>query len=312
MPHNKPVLILANHQNALMDALIIATKTKRFSYFLTRASVFNSPIISNILKSLRMIPVYRIRDGIKTITKNHDVFNTCSQLLNHNESVVIFPEGNHNLKRTVRPLSKGFTRIIFESSDINPSLDLQLVPIGLNYKHAEYFIDEVSVHVGEPIAFHDFTSYKKNEAVLKLKSLVHRSICKLTTHIPTDNYNAILSKLETIRVNFLDPEAVNSCISNNFKDCSIDKKPKFTGLKTLLLWVLKLNILLPYLVWKFLVEPKIKEIEFVSTFRFALSVTLVPIYLFIITLCLINVLGFFIAFVYLLSVFVLALIAVKI
>ncbi|WP_339916398.1 lysophospholipid acyltransferase family protein [Yeosuana marina] len=312
IPQNKPVLILANHQNALLDALIIATKTKQFSYFLTRASVFNSPLISHILKSLRMIPVYRIRDGIKTITKNHTIFKTCSNLLNNNESVVIFPEGNHNLKRTVRPLSKGFTRIIFESLQENPSLELQLVPVGLNYKHAEKFVDEVSVYVGDPIVLSEFTNYEKNEAVLKLKDYVHQSLSKLTSHIPSDDYESVLKKLDALHVDFLKPKSVNSCISNDFKECLSKKTSKFKSFKTVLLWFLKLNILLPYAVWKLLLEPKIKEIEFVSTFRFVVVITLVPLYLLIITWYLVTSLGVFIGLIYLLLVLALALIAVKV
>ena len=35
VPKNKPVLLLSNHQNALLDALLIATKCGRLSYFLT-------------------------------------------------------------------------------------------------------------------------------------------------------------------------------------------------------------------------------------------------------------------------------------
>jgi 1-acyl-sn-glycerol-3-phosphate acyltransferase len=63
IPINKPVLLLPNHQNALLDALLIATQTKRSAYFLTRAGAFNKPIVASILKSLNMLPVYRIRVG---------------------------------------------------------------------------------------------------------------------------------------------------------------------------------------------------------------------------------------------------------
>ncbi|MGB5417843.1 1-acyl-sn-glycerol-3-phosphate acyltransferase, partial [Algibacter sp.] len=63
VPKSKPVLLLSNHQNALLDALLIGTKCNRSAYFLTRASVFNKPVIAKILESLQMLPVYRIRDG---------------------------------------------------------------------------------------------------------------------------------------------------------------------------------------------------------------------------------------------------------
>jgi len=68
---------------------------------------------------------------------------------------------------------------------------------------------------------------------------------------------------------------------------------------------------LPYLVWKKGIEPKIKEVEFVSTFRFTVVITLVPFYLLIVSLLLIGVFGWFMAISYLLIVIILALIVVK-
>jgi 1-acyl-sn-glycerol-3-phosphate acyltransferase len=71
--------------------------------------VFKKPLVAKILDSLQMLPVYRIRDGWGNLTNNTAVFERCSKLLKTGECIVIFPEGNHNLKRTVRPLSKRFT-----------------------------------------------------------------------------------------------------------------------------------------------------------------------------------------------------------
>ena len=115
VPKDKAVLILSNHQNALLDALLIATKCGRFVFYLTRASVFKKSFVDKLLRSLQMLPVYRIRDGWSNITKNNSIFTNCADLLSKNEGVVIFPEGSHNLKRKVRPFSKGFTRIVFET-----------------------------------------------------------------------------------------------------------------------------------------------------------------------------------------------------
>jgi 1-acyl-sn-glycerol-3-phosphate acyltransferase len=53
IPKNEAVIFLGNHQNALLDALLIATKNGRFSYFLTRAGVFTKPLVSKFLKSLQ-------------------------------------------------------------------------------------------------------------------------------------------------------------------------------------------------------------------------------------------------------------------
>ncbi|MCF8272837.1 MAG: lysophospholipid acyltransferase family protein [Flavobacteriaceae bacterium] len=311
VPNEKPILILANHQNALLDALIIATKCKRLSYFLTRASVFNTPFISKVLESLRMFPVYRMRDGIQTITKNNAVFNTCSQLLNKNNSIVIFPEGNHNLKRTVRPLSKGFTRLVFDTLESYPNIDLQLIPVGFNYKKPECFADEVALFVGKPLMANDYISYERNQAVLKLKEDVQNFISKLTTHIPIENYEDSLKKLDALHVDFLNPESVNACILNDFKNCKTQSLRKSLFVKQFLKGFLILNLLLPYFIWKKSVLPKIKEIEFVSTFRFAISITLVPFYLLLITIFLMLIFGWFLALTYLITVLLIALVAVK-
>jgi 1-acyl-sn-glycerol-3-phosphate acyltransferase len=311
IPKNKPILILANHQNALLDALIIATKCNRLSYFLTRASVFNSPFFAKLLKSLRMLPVYRMRDGIQTITKNNGVFNTCSQLLNKNNSVVIFPEGNHNLKRTVRSLSKGFTRLVFDTLESYPNLDLQLIPMGFNYRNPEKFADEVALYVGHPLFANDYISLEKNNAILKLKADIHNSISKLTTHIPSEKYDDSLKKLETLHVNFLNPESVNACISNNFKNCIPKKLSRPSLIKTLQKGLLIISLIVPYIIWKKFMLPKIKEIEFVSTFRFAVGITLVPIYLLIVTFLLILFIGWVFALIYLLAILALSLMVVK-
>ena len=308
---NTPVLILSNHQNALLDALIIAVKCKRFPYFLTRASAFKSTFFAGILSSLRMLPVYRMRDGIRTIKKNEAVFKTCSQLLFNNEVVVIFPEGNHHLNRTVRPLSKGFTRVVFDTLATYPNLELQLVPVGFNYKNPERFVDEVGLYVGTPIDAKDYQVFEKNVAISKLKETVHESICKLTTHIDNNNYEELLHKLETLHVDFLNPESVNTCILNNFQDCNVQETQKFSQIKGFFKSLLFLNLWLPFIIWKRVIRPKIKEVEFVSTFRFVVAITLVPVYLLLMTVFLTAYFGLFSAILYMFAVIILALIVVK-
>jgi len=279
VPKDQPVLILSNHQNALLDALLIAIKCGRFVHFLTRASVFKKSFVDTLLRSLQMLHVYRVRDGWNNITKNNPVFETCSELISKNEGVVIFPEGSHNLNRTVRPLSKGFTRIIFETLKKYPETNLQLVPVGLNFVKAKEWEDSVSIYFGKPILAKNYITDFTNEDVLALKQVVHSNISELTTHIPGDAYDKTLKRLEEMNANFLDPVAVNKCINSNFKDCEPYKSTSTNGLKPLLKFLLKLLLIGPYLIWSRYAKPKIVEIEFMSTFRFAVALTLVPFWL---------------------------------
>ncbi|MBT8394467.1 MAG: glycerol acyltransferase [Flavobacteriaceae bacterium] len=279
VPKDKSVLILSNHQNALLDALLIATKCGRFVHYLTRASVFKKSFVDTLLRSLQMLPVYRVRDGWNNLSKNNPIFETCSELLSKNEGVVIFPEGSHNLNRTVRPLSKGFTRIIFETLKKYPETDLQLVPVGLNFIKAKEWEDSVSIYFGEPIKAKNYITDYTNADVLALKQVVHSNISELTTHIPSDDYDTILNRLEELNVNFLDPVRTNKCIASNFEECIVNKRNSFSVFKSVLKFLLKILLIGPYLIWSYYAKPKIVEIEFMSTFRFAVALTLVPIWL---------------------------------
>ncbi|MBN4070839.1 1-acyl-sn-glycerol-3-phosphate acyltransferase [Olleya sp. AH-315-F22] len=311
IPRDKPVLILPNHQNALIDALLIATKCGRFSYFLTRADLFQKPFVSKLLKTLQMLPVYRIRDGWSNLRNNNSIFESCSDLLNQNEVVVVFPEGRHNLNRTVRPIKKGFTRIVFDTLEKYPNIDIQLIPVGINFSNAERFPDSTSIYFGKPIEAKSFVLGNRNEDVLNLKKNIQLEISKLTTHIPTEGYKETIKKLDALNVDYLNPKAVNKCIVNNFEDCKQKPKTNLNWLRSLLKGLLILNILPPYLIWKFIAQPKIKELEFTATLRFAIAITLVPIYLLIICFVLASVFTPTIGLAYVFFVLLLELSAVK-
>ncbi|WP_245925673.1 lysophospholipid acyltransferase family protein [Algibacter marinivivus] len=311
IPKNKSVLLLSNHQNALLDALLIATKSNRYSYFLTRAGVFQKPFVAKLLKSLQMLPVYRVRDGWGNLSNNNAIFETCSELLNKKECVVIFPEGNHNLMRRVRPLSKGFTRIVLNTFEKYPNIDLQLLPVGLNYQDAVKFPDSTAIYFGKTIEAKNYISGDKNNDVVSLKSKIQSEISQLTTNIPKDDYEVILGKLKLMETDFLNPKAVNACIDFNFKDCKIKKVRRNMFLEYFSKFLLILIFPIPYILWKFLIKPRIKEIEFLSTFRFAAVVTLAPVWLIILFLAFGVTLSWSLASLCLIAIIIISIVAVK-
>ncbi|WP_248723467.1 1-acyl-sn-glycerol-3-phosphate acyltransferase [Seonamhaeicola sp. ML3] len=311
IPKDKPVLLLGNHQNALLDALLIAVYGGRFSYFLTRAAVFKKKFVSKLLGSLRMLPVYRVRDGWNNLSNNNAIFEICSGLLKKGESIVIFPEGNHNLARRVRPLSKGFTRIVFDTLEKYPDLDLQLVPVGVNYQKAIGCPDSTALYFGKSISVKEFTAVNRNENVLALKIRIHEELMKLTTHIPESNYEEYLNKLEALQVDFLKPKDVNACIKGSFENCKPKKMSNIRGLQILFKLLMILNLILPYFVWKLGIEPKIKELEFKSTFRFAVALTIVPFWVLLLFAFILIYFGWQMGLIYLAISLLVALLAVK-
>jgi 1-acyl-sn-glycerol-3-phosphate acyltransferase len=56
IPKKGAVLFVANHQNALLDAILIPTTNSRNIHFLTRASAFKNKLADKVLRSLNMVP----------------------------------------------------------------------------------------------------------------------------------------------------------------------------------------------------------------------------------------------------------------
>lgn len=279
IPKKGAVLFVSNHKNALIDPILIATTTTRDIHFLTRASAFKIPLVKWILSTVNMLPIYRIRDGKSALAKNEEIFNYCFNLFNKGRSLLIFPEGTHDIRRWVRPLSKGFTRITFGALDQNPDLELNIVPIGLNYAKAESFAASVSIIYGKPIMVNSF--YNKDDIITstqQLKDIVGNAMKQLTTHVDDiDNYDTIINKLGY--VNYLNPEEVNKKIENldlQIPNSKIKKKEP-TLLWKIIYNLVKLNSLPALLIWK-AIKPKISEVEFESTTRFAIGATAVPLF----------------------------------
>lgn len=278
IPRKGAVLFLPNHQNALMDVLLIAVNCRRKPYFLTRSDVFARPLLKRFFSFLLMIPIYRIRDGRESLSNNQAVFDECARLLGQGHAIVMFPEANHNLERRVRNLSKGFTRILFNALGKRPDLDIHMLPIGLNYRKAETFPDRVAVCYGSPILVN--TLYDASDipgSTVQVKEVVSNSLKTLTTHIEDKaNYVAIVDALQHKGIDFLDPVEANEAQKN------LDLHPKKGGtnkrssdLMLLMFWLLNFPVLLP---WRFWARPKVWEVEFMSTLRFAFALGVYPIY----------------------------------
>lgn len=274
IPENGPVFFVANHQNALLDALLIATHQKRNPYYLARADVFKKPLIKKLLTFFHMMPVYRIRDGKSTLANNHAIFDACGDLLLKHESILIFPEGNHGLRRRVRPLSKGFTRIIFDALKKNPTLDIQLVPIGVNYNAATEFPDGAAIYFGPAVSVQNIVhGISELEAAQKLKNLTFLELTRLTTHISSlEEYDNVHAKLLTHTPDFLNPVETNKLLQTLADSSVKTEKLKGKAKVNMAKIAVKLLNFPSVLIWKYGLKGMHPDIEFASTLRFASSI----------------------------------------
>lgn len=156
IPKGKPTIFASNHTNALMDPLIITYHSGIQHYFMTRGDVFKQKVIGAIFRSWRMLPIFRMKDGIDTLSQNNPIMDFVIGRLKSGYSIIIFPEGSHFWQMTVQPLKKGLVRMAFEVLEQDPDTELMVVPVGLYYTDMIRTNKDVLVSYGKPISIRDF------------------------------------------------------------------------------------------------------------------------------------------------------------
>lgn len=159
-------IFACNHQNALMDALAILTSFTWQPVFLARADIFKNKTIASILQFLKILPVYRIRDGYDQLANNQQIFDQTFNVIKNGTPIAMFPEGNHVGIKNVRSLKKGIARIAFSyRHDLNGKRDLKIIPVGLNYENYHEPGSYLYIQFGDPILMSVYDNeYAENPA----------------------------------------------------------------------------------------------------------------------------------------------------
>ena len=191
-----PHLFALNHQNALMDAMAILYASERPLVFLARSDIFKNPMLAKILYFLKVLPIFRIRDGFDALKNNDEVFINTVRVLNYPRGLAILPEGNHEGVKKLRQLQKGFARIAFQTMESNENKAFMIIPTGIDYENYENFGTSLIVNFGEPFDITEyFNVYKQNPAqgLTELRERLSMELKKLIIHIDSDRwYDTIL------------------------------------------------------------------------------------------------------------------------
>lgn len=204
IPTNAPIIFGPNHQNALMDPLALIFNIPLQPVFLARADIFKSALIRRILRFLKILPIYRVRDGIKSLSNNSDTFNESIGVLEANKALALFPEAKHNNKHYLLPLKKGIPRIALLAEEKNNfDLNLHLIPVGIHYSNYYNANSDLWVNIGKPILVDKLKeTYYKNpqQTHIILRDKIAEGIKPLILNIENfefyDEYLLIITLLE--------------------------------------------------------------------------------------------------------------------
>ncbi|MBP5505747.1 MAG: 1-acyl-sn-glycerol-3-phosphate acyltransferase [Bacteroidales bacterium] len=191
-------LIICNHQNGLLDAFtIIHSLYPREPVLLSRGDIFMKDSTARLLRLLRMLPVFRVRDaGVENLDKNQDTFDLCIKLMQDGVSVCLFPEAGHQNHHYLGPFKKGFARMAFgyeQACDFTK--DLKILPLGHHYLGYTAIQNDALFTIGEPFTFEELYDVYKEHPERGLHLLTQKARERVNSMVlnieEKDNYQAV-------------------------------------------------------------------------------------------------------------------------
>ena len=147
-----PLLVAANHPNALVDPLVVFHTAGRRTRPLAKAPLFEQALVGTILRGLGGLPVYRRQDDPALMHLNDRTFDAAVAALHEGGAVQIYPEGQSHSEPGLAPLRTGAARIALRAeAERGWTLGLRVQPVGLTYARKHLFRGRALAVYGEPI-----------------------------------------------------------------------------------------------------------------------------------------------------------------
>ena len=158
IPTEGPLVIVANHPNALVDALVVCTTVRRRVRLTAKATLFEQPMLASLLRAAGVVPLRRVKDelaarhdGVVSTARNTESFRQVTKALLAGGAVLVFPEGVSHDEPALAPLRTGAARMALTAVDAGAAR-LLVIPLGLIFERKEQPRSRVLVRIGEPIA----------------------------------------------------------------------------------------------------------------------------------------------------------------
>lgn len=219
VPAEGAAILAANHNNALVDALVIGSAVRRKVRLTAKATLLDHPLTRGLVAAVGIVPLRRTSDERKGAAagrdrpqppaaapedaRNADAFATIVDSLAEGGLVLIFPEGKSHSEPALAPLKTGCARIALQARDVRGLRGLPVIPVGLTFERKGQPRSRILVHVGTPI---DVDSVPGNDpaAVQELTARIDAGLRGVTLNFASPDDAARLLAISSLLAGVLD------------------------------------------------------------------------------------------------------------
>jgi 1-acyl-sn-glycerol-3-phosphate acyltransferase len=204
IPASSPLLIAVNHQNALVDSLIVGWLVPRRITMTAKATLADNPFIAILFRILHVVPLRRVSDEIRKQnglsidrSRNARAFEEIFDLLEANGALLIFPEGKSHNEAGLEPLKTGLARVALQARDERGITSLRILPLGLVFEDKGTPGTGVGVHVGTAI---EMDSWRGSDHTMLTREIADRlRAVSEDAGLPRKDFNQTEESANTMR-----------------------------------------------------------------------------------------------------------------
>jgi 1-acyl-sn-glycerol-3-phosphate acyltransferase len=207
IPPSGPVILVANHPNALADACLVGTQiTRRRVNFIAKDTVTRAPVLGWLARSIGVIGVARPmeygQNSDLARERNRLALEACVPRLKAGEVIAIFGEGISTDARHLHQIRKGAMRFGYAAEQAAGfGLGVAWVPVGINYPAKQRLRSDVLIRLGPPFRLTDLhpdPAAAEQEVIEGGTGRLQRELQALVVNIEQEDLAGLIDRLAVL------------------------------------------------------------------------------------------------------------------